>query len=146
MSAFYNCAINCTIKSDGRKPVACAVKEALTGAIGTMCSEDDVLAGRWVKLYWDSDEDCGEGYDPEFWPGIMKEKTCCSTSQECNAPQATPPSIKCFDTKSTFTDGYCAGKTASFSACAVSQARADERAAKYAEVRIKTSLLMHFNR
>jgi hypothetical protein len=100
----------------------------------TICSDADVLAGRWVKLYWESDEDCGEGYDPTFWPGIMKNKTCCSGSQDCNAPGATPPPLKCFSTRSSYSAGFCAGKTASYSYCAVSQTRADEKAAFFAKV------------
>ncbi len=111
---------------------------ALSDTFGRICNDADVLAGRWIKVYWDSDEDCGEGYDPTFWPGIMQEKTCCSSSQQCNAPGATPPSIKCFGIKSSPSAGYCAGKTAAFSMCATSQARANERASKFADVRINT--------
>ncbi len=135
-SAVYNCSINCTNPRDDKTGAACYVKSYLSNLNQGLpiCSEADALAGRWVKLYWDTNDDCGEGYDPTFWPGIMKNKTCCSGSQECNAPGAAPPLIKCFSTMSSFSAGYCAGKTAKYSACAVSQRRADEKAAKFAEV------------
>ena len=137
LSASYNCSLNCTNPNDVRVGAACAVKTGLnTLSPGTpICSDADVLAGRWVKLYWDSNDDCNEGYDPTWMPGIMREKTCCTTSQQCNAPGATPPSIKCFRTTSSYSAGFCAGKTARYSVCAVSQTRADERAAKLAKVK-----------
>ena len=143
MSAAFNCSLNCTnpvSSTDQRVAAACGVKNALSAAIAPVCSDSDVLAGRWVKLYWDSDDDCGEGYDQLFWPGILKEKTCCSGSQQCNAPGATPPTIKCYGVKYNFSSGYCAGKTGSYTSCAVSQARADEKAASYAQATTKTSL------
>ncbi len=129
MSAAYNCALNCTNPKDTRIGAACAVKSVLSTITPDkpICSDSDVSAGRWVKLYWDSDEDCGEGYDSTWWPGIMKEKTCCTASQRCNAPGATPPSLRCFSTKFSPAAGYCAGKTSSVSVCTASQARADER-------------------
>jgi hypothetical protein len=141
VSAAFNCALNCTNTRDDKVAAMCSVKSAL-GIINQttpICSAADVLAARWVKLYWDSDDDCSEGYDPSTWPGIMLEKTCCSTaqlSQQCNAPGATAPSIKCFGTKSSVSTGYCAGKTANFSVCAASQTSADERVSRFAQVRI----------
>ena len=105
----------------------------------SICSSNDVLAGRWVKVYWGSDEECGDGYVPALYPGLIENRTCCSSSQQCNAPGATSPSNKCFGIKSSPSSGYCSGKTANFSICAVSQTRADERAANFATVRIDSS-------
>jgi hypothetical protein len=148
VSAAYNCSIDCVSPSPSGSVVAraCALKTALSAVSQNkpICSDADVLSGRWVKLYWDSDEDCGEGYQSTWAPGIWKEKTCCSGSQQCNAPGATPPTMKCFSTRSSVSAGYCVGKTASFSACAVSQTRADEKSAKSAEVVITTNSLMRF--
>jgi hypothetical protein len=137
VSAYYNCALNCTKPSNELILYACFIKMYvdMVTASAPVCSDADVRAGRWTKLYWDSEDDCGEGFDPVFWPGIMKNKSCCSGSQTCNAPGAMPPVIKCFSTKSTFSAGYCAGKTVSYSACAISQTRADAKAVKFAEVR-----------
>jgi hypothetical protein len=139
-SLAYNCSLNGTNplkESDGDK--FWRLSNALNQDV-KICSDADALAGRWVKLYWESNDDCLEGFDPTFLPGIAKDKTCCSGSQDCNAPGATPPPIKCFGTKANYSTGYCAGKTASFSACAVSQTRADERAAFFAKVQSAYSL------
>ena len=142
----FNCSFDCTNPSGDSQIRACYLKSAITnisylnkGSNKSICSGADVLAGRWVKLYWGSDEECAEGYNPKLWPGILEEHSCCSSSQQCNAPGAAPPSIKCFGIKSSPSAGYCAGKTASFSICSVSQARADERAAKATQVRMRQS-------
>ncbi len=142
VSALYNCALACSNPSDTRVAAACHVKADLSAItrVQSVCSDADVLAGRWVKLYWDTDEDCGEGYDPIWWPGILKEKTCCTASQICNAPAASPPSLRCFSAKFSPSAGYCAGKISSVSACAVSQARAEEKAASIAKVKINNAL------
>jgi hypothetical protein len=139
-----SCSLNCTDVSDQKLVQACSIYTgSLRQAAGKdLCSKDDVLAGRWVKMYWGSDKECGEGYVSKVVPGKVEDYTCCSSSQQCNAPEAIPPPIKCFETTSNFLAGYCSGKTARFSVCAVSQARADERAAKFAEVRIRKALLV----
>jgi hypothetical protein len=141
-SAALNCSIDCTnsmLAADERVSLACSLKYDLSSLFPAkpICNDADVRAGRWVKLYWDMDEDCGEGYDPsEYWPGILKEKLCCSDSQRCNGPGVAPPPVKCFGVKYSIASGYCAGTTGSYSTCAVSQTRADEDAASYAEARI----------
>jgi hypothetical protein len=139
-----NCAVNCTDPKDQRLVPACSIYNgSLRQAAGKdLCSNDDIRYGRWVKMYWGTEQECGEGYIPQVVPGKIEEYTCCSASQQCNAPAAMPPAIKCFNIESSFSAGYCQGKTASFSICAVSQTRANERAAKFAEVRlIHTTLL-----
>jgi hypothetical protein len=143
------CSINCTNPQGEGLVRACELKTSIETISypsnrlnKSICSGTDVLAGRWVKVYWGSDEECGEGYVPKLYPGFIENRTCCSSSQRCNAPGATPPSIKCFGIKSSPTSGYCTGKTASFSVCAASQTRADERAALFAMVRTDSKFLL----
>ncbi len=136
LSASLNCSLNCTDPSDPRVAAACALNKGLSliAPNSSICSSADILAGQWVKVYFPSDDDCEEGFDPSWWPGILKEKLCCSASQACNAPGAIPPSNKCFSTKFSPSAGYCAGKSSSLFVCATSQARANEKAAKAAQV------------
>ncbi len=121
--------------------LVCSARDGLSTLAGRpVCSNTSVLAGRWVRLYWGVDFDCGEGYQRDVFPGIVKEQLCCSGSQQCNAPGAAPPSIKCFTAKISPAVGYCAGKASNVSVCASSQTRANEKAAKVAKVLMNTML------
>jgi hypothetical protein len=67
-----------------------------------------------------------------MWPGIMEQTWCCPSNSPsgCNAPGAPPPTVKCYKTSTSFSSGICAGRSASYSICAVSQIRADQRASR----------------
>ena len=100
-------------------------------SVFSVCEADDVAAKRWVRGYWGSDDACSEGLTPKPLSGVMEQLLCCASSGQpgCNAPGAAPPAVKCFQTGTTFSSGTCAGRSTSYSVCAVNQSRANEKAA-----------------
>ena len=132
LSADVNCALNCTSPTDWHVGAVCAVMNGYS-----MCGIDDIASKRWVRGYWGSDDACNEGLWPRQWPGIMEQVLCCASSGKlgCNAPGAAPPAVKCFQTGTTFSSGTCAGRSTSYSVCAVNQSRADAKALALSMVR-----------
>lgn len=141
LSADINCGINCVSPPDERVAAVCVVM-----SVYSVCSADDVAARRWVRGYWGSDEACNEGLWARQWPGIMEQVLCCASSGQpgCNAPGAAPPAVKCFQTSTTYTSGVCAGRSTSYSVCAVNQSRANEKALAVSKVRLDCDEMSSF--
>ena len=126
LSADINCGVNCVSPTDQGVAAVCLVI-----SLYSVCGKDDVAAKRWVRGYWASDDACSEGLTPKPLPGVLERLLCCASSGQpgCNAPGAAPPAVKCFQTSTTFSSGVCAGRSTSYSVCAVNQSRANGKAA-----------------